>query len=453
MKYPLKKKTVSAIYDTPSGDNPLLEAMPDIIAKSEFDGKMLSIPPEPNDTADMTSQERLRGIRSLSSLFLPMNYMYIIYETLYNLINNTYTTRTSIEAAAKINAIFERNFETRQYAVQAGSGSLLGVSGIGKTSAIIRCLSLFPQTIEHSIYNSVPFYCKQIIYLHVQCPSDCSIKTLAFNIVNALDAALKCDTYKEKAKNLCKSNSTANAYIKAICMSHNVGVIIIDEIQNVILTAKRNRQYRPLIKFLVELMNDTATAVYLVGTPEADRMFREEVHLMRRTMGYRLGAMSYSKSFFDFMQKIWDYQFTPKHAELNEKIMKYFYDYTGGIPAYIIRLFQETQMAALQNGISSIDVKTIRNTAKRLSFEIPSPCGICTPISEFNGVGMDIADFPIESECEYTEADAPAYTAPSSRGRKPMPRDKVDLLVWLKSGVLEEKMKYFKMLEFMEGVY
>lgn len=452
MKYPLKKKTVQAIYDSPPNNNPLLEAMPDIISKSDFDDKMFSVPSLPSDTAAMSPRERLRGIRSLSTLFLPMNYMYIIYETLYNLISNTYMTRTSIEAAAKINAIFERNFETQQYAIQAGSGSLLGVSGIGKTSAIMRCLSLFPQTIEHSVYNGAPFYCKQIIYLHVQCPSDCSIRTLALNIVNALDSALKCDTYKEKAKNICKSNSTANAYIKTICMSHNVGIIIIDEIQNVIITAKRNRQYRPLIKFLVELMNDTATAVYLVGTPEADYVFRKEIHLMRRTMGYRLGAMSYSKIYHDFMREIWKYQFTPRRAELNEKTIKYFYDYTGGVPAYIIRLFQEAQISALQNGLPSIDAKTIRNTAKRLAFEIPSPCGACTPISEFNGVGMDAADFPIEPEYEYTEADVPAYPALPSRGRKPTPRDKVDLLVWFHDGVLEKKMDFFKMLEVMEGV-
>lgn len=452
MKYPLRKKTVQAIYDVSSDNNPLLEAIPSVIPKDDFDNEILSIPPLPNDTATISPQERLRGIRSLSALFLPMNYMYIIYETLYNLISNTYMTRTSIEAAAKINAIFERNFETQQYVVQAGSGSLLGVSGIGKTSAIMRCLSLFPQTIEHSTYNGVPFYCKQIIYLHVQCPSDCSIRTLALNIVNALDSALKCDIYKEKAKNICKSNSTANAYIKTICMSHNVGVIIIDEIQNVIITAKRNRQYRPLIKFLVELMNDTATAVYLVGTPEADLMFKQEVHLMRRTMGYRLGAMSYSKIFHDFMQEIWKYQFTPRRAELNEKMIKYFYDYTGGVPAYIIRLFQEAQISALQNGLFSIDAKTIRNTAKRLSFEIPSPCGICTPISEFNGVGMNAADFPVESECEYMETDAPALPVLPSRGRRPTPRDKVDLLVWRQDGVLEEKMEFFKMLEVMEGV-
>ena len=54
-------------------------------------------------------------------------------------------------------------------------------------------------------------------------------------------------------------------------MTHHVGLLLVDEIQNAVETAQRNRQIKPLLKFLVELTNDTATAVYFVGTPVAEQ--------------------------------------------------------------------------------------------------------------------------------------------------------------------------------------
>ena len=67
-----------------------------------------------------------------------------------------------------------------------------------------------------------------------------------------------------------------------------MGLILVDEIQNAVLTARKNRQVKPLIKFLVELTNDTGTATYFVGTPEAEELFISQEHLKRRTRGIRL---------------------------------------------------------------------------------------------------------------------------------------------------------------------
>ena len=44
--------------------------------------------------------------------------------------------------------------------------------------------------IEHEKYQGKPFFCKQILYLIVECPSDCSVKTLGLNIAVAIDKAI-----------------------------------------------------------------------------------------------------------------------------------------------------------------------------------------------------------------------------------------------------------------------
>lgn len=61
---------------------------------------------------------------------------------------------------------------------------------VGKTSTIRRALSLLSQVIEHEKYQGKPFFCKQILYLIVECPSNCSVKTLGLNIAVAIDKAI-----------------------------------------------------------------------------------------------------------------------------------------------------------------------------------------------------------------------------------------------------------------------
>ena len=156
---------------------------------------------------------------------------------------------TELEGIRQINALFCGN-SLHNYATQADTGSILGVPGIGKTSAIRRSLALMPQVIEHTEYQGHPFFCKQVLYLHVECPSDCSVKTLAMNLIAALDKAIGSD-YLNVLMSLRSAAASAIAtQLKILCINHHIGVILVDEIQNAVITAKKNRQVKPLIKFL-----------------------------------------------------------------------------------------------------------------------------------------------------------------------------------------------------------
>lgn len=147
----VKDQTVGAVYDSAPAGNPFLAAMPDLLPPARFLKQIGSSPPLPQELPAMTLEERRRLLPSLSSLFVPLDYMHAIYDTLYRAIATTYTTRTMIDGIRQINAIFAGR-ELQSYATQADSGSILGVPGIGKTSTIRRCLSVMPQTIEHTEY-------------------------------------------------------------------------------------------------------------------------------------------------------------------------------------------------------------------------------------------------------------------------------------------------------------
>lgn len=424
-----EEKVVGAIYDNGPADNPFLAAMPDLLSLSVFQDRIRSMPHLPHRLTEMTSEERRQSIPIVASVFFPAAYMYQIYDTMYRAIRTTYTSRAIIDSIKQTNMLFCGG-QGASYATQADTGSILGVPGIGKTSTIHRCLSLMPQVIEHTKYQGQSFFCKQVLYLAVECPSDCSVKTLAFNVLGALDKAIK-SNYLENLMSLRTASASAVAVqIKVLCLTHHVGMILVDEIQNAVETAHRNRQIKPLIKFLVELMNDTCTAVYFVGTPIAEELFSSEEHLKRRTRGLRLLPMKPDGTFRRFVEQLWQYQLTPKQAPLTDKMLNKLFDWSGGIPAYIIKIFQESQVQALLMGQAAIDEKTMQRAIDILAIKIPKTYSGGTYISDFELT--DNIVLPSDTK-EGALEEVPRMYA-NKRGRKAVRRDAADLLVAYRDG-------------------
>ena len=433
-KYPVGH-TVGAVYDINSG-NPYLDAMPDMLPPEQFAKAVASYPPIPHDLAEMSPEERRGLLPSLSSLYVPMPYQYAIYDTLYRAIATTYRTADVVESTRAINAYYCG----RNYATQADSGSILGVPGCGKTATVRRCLSTMPQVIEHMEYQGQPLYSKQVLWLHVECPSDCSVKTLGFGIMAALDRAIG-SHYLESTQGLRSASASAIAVqTKILLTNHHVGLLVVDEIQNAVLTARKNRQEKPLLRFLVELTNETMTSIYFIGTPVAEELFVSQEHLKRRTRGIRLAPFKPDGAYLDFAKKIWPYQYTAQAAPLTTSICNKLYNCSGGIPAYIIKIFGESQAQALLQGRVCIDEKVIQRAVDLLAIKVPRTYAAGTHISDFE-IGAQVPEPPTETE------EVPRQYA-NKRGRKAAQRDDGDLLVAYNNGVdIEEQLRKHGQLE------
>lgn len=418
MKYRnVHTNTVAAEYGKEQG-NPFLEALPELLGKTEFTEHMKSEIQFPYDIQEKSPQERRNHLTELMTWFQPLDYMYTLYDMLYRAMATTYQTKTVIESVRQLNEIY-MDFRTGKertlnYSTQAYSGAILGVPGIGKTSTIQRCLSTMPQIVIHTKYKDKQFYTKQINYLLVECPSDCSVKTLAFNILSAIDRAIGSEYFTQAGSLKSISSSALTTRLKIICMNHHIGLIVIDEIQNAIQTAAKNKQTRPLIKFLVELTNETSTGICFCGTLEAEELFTKQEHLKRRTRGLRLLPMKYNITYRKFITTLWEYQATLQKAELTEKLMKQIYDLSAGIPAYIVKIFQEAQTQAILSGKEKITYESIKQAVSYLGIEVPkvySRGG--TSISDFavqeievETIGVDDIDgTEIEVECQVIEND------------------------------------------------
>ncbi len=440
-KYPTSQR-VAAVYDPAQEGNPFLAAMPKMLAHSAFMAAVRSLPPLPAGLGAMMPEERRQHLPMLSSLFIPMDYTYVLYDQLFRALSSTYSTRTMLEEIQRTNALFRGS---PIYATQPATGSILGVPGVGKSSTIRRSLSLLPQVIEHEKYQGKPFFCKQILYLIVECPSDCSVKTLGLNIAVAIDKAIGSSYAKQLTTLRSAAASAIATQVKVLCLTHHVGLILIDEIQNAVTTAQKNKQIKPLIKFLVELTNDTCTSAFFVGTPIAEELFSSQEHLKRRTRGMRLLPFKPDGAYRAFLQAIWPYQLTPTTAPLSEQLANKLYDHSGGIPAYIIKIFQESQAQALLQGESCISAKTMQRAIERLAIKAPRTFSGGTHISDFEGC-PDTEQQPLPLGAE--DATAPVsrlYAKP--RGRKAAPREETDLLLAYQGGNLENYLRTHGLLE------
>ena len=112
--------------------------------------------PPPPDAAQLKPSDRRRGLNALSSVFIPLDYMAVVYSTLFCAMESTYTASDTIDSIRRVHAIHQGDgaaLAQLPVATSTDSGSILGVPGIGKSSTIRRCLRQIPQVIRHSQYG------------------------------------------------------------------------------------------------------------------------------------------------------------------------------------------------------------------------------------------------------------------------------------------------------------
>lgn len=420
MKY-TNSNTVRAIYTEPD-DNPYLAALPELMSKDIFLQLLQSLPAVPPDLLSLSGEERRRLLSGLVNLFLPLDYMYTIYDLFYRAIQTTYHTKTVLDSIRQIGVV--RQSGQTSFGTQAQSGSILGIPGVGKTSTVRRCLAQLPQVIEHREFRGQPFFKKQVLYICVECPSDCSVKTLAYNIIAAVDRAIGSDYFRVISHQSRISASALTTQLKIICLNHAIGLIVVDEIQNAISTAEKTRRIKPLVTFLLELLNDTCTGVYFVGTLEADEVFGQHEHLKRRTRGLRLLPFRPDGIYRRFLETVWKYQFTLHPSKLTDQIVNKIYDHSGGVPAYIIQIITEAQAQAIIGGEDLVDAKMVQKAINMLCISLPKSYP----------AGVSLSDFPVTVTEDQPQMipDIPPEPVPRmyavQRGRRAKAREQTDLI-------------------------
>ena len=136
-----------------------------------------------------------------------------------------------------------------------------------------------------------------------------------------------------------------------LCVSHNVGVLIIDEIQN--LCSAQKGVPEKVLNFFITLVNTIGVPVIMIGTPKALSILQNEFPQAKRGNGQGDALwerMPNDISWELFCRAIWTYQYKKEHIPFTAGMKDALYDEAQGIPFLAVHIYKLIQEDAILSG-------------------------------------------------------------------------------------------------------
>ena len=323
----------------------------------------LSIIPEYDETICQKNQAaRLMALSDLYQIYIPSQMSLEIYSKLYLALLRS-MQKKGTQMAIKQRYENYKAIQQQSYSgILGGSDSftIIGTSGIGKSSAISRAISLIT---ENRIIETDKPYTKIIPCLIVQCPFDSSVKGLLLEILRKVDEELGTDHYIHAVKSRASTTDMLIGVVSSIALN-NIGMLVVDEIQNVV----NSKNGKSLIGALTQLINNSGISICMVGTPESTVFFEQAMQLARRSVGLQYTTMKYDEYFQSFCKIIFKYQFLKNRTEITAAITEWLYEHSAGVISVVVSLIHDAQEIAILTGKEVLNLDTLNEAyQQRLS--------------------------------------------------------------------------------------
>jgi hypothetical protein len=348
--------------------NPLIEALPPILSFEEAYNNLSFMPAYDSKERNLSIHHRYHALLRLTRLYQPTHKTIELELKFSRFLRYGYVNRNpnSKENTMVLNELKDRLINkydlglTPDIRTTSSSFTLMGFSGIGKTSAIERVLSLYPQVIVHKY----PLSSIQITWLKLNSPHDGSIKTLCMDFFLKVDELLGTN-YLERYGKKRNSNSSMVVRMGQVARLHCVGAIIIDEIQHLLIGKKTDSE--ELMNFFVTMVNEIGVPVMLIGTMKAKSVLQQDFRQARRSSGH--GDMVWQQMMNDDNWKVlvsamWDYQWTKNETKLTQEWIDFLYEQSQGITDVALKLYLLGQSYAIESGVEKLTFEIIKYVKK-----------------------------------------------------------------------------------------
>ena len=328
-------------------DRTLLNPM--LSGKDLYDA-LLFLPEYDESIRSNDESTRLVALSELYNIYLPSSMSEEIYSKLYLSLLRSLNKKGTKNSIRQLNENFKCINQLPYKGVVGGSDSftIIGSSGIGKSSAVSRAVSLITDKpfVEVEGTKICPF-------VVVQCPFDSSVKGLSLEILRKIDSVLETKYYT----NAIRSHATTDVLIgivSQVALQH-IGLLIIDEIQHCV----NSRNGKTLINSLTQIINNTGVSICLIGTPECKAFFSQGLQLARRSMGLSYNPLPFDDFFEEMCRVVFDYQYTLNRTELTGSMIEWLYEHSGGLVSLLISLIHDAQEIAILSETEKLDLKSL----------------------------------------------------------------------------------------------
>lgn len=362
-------------------DNPLIEALPNILAIEEVIDKIAIYPYFNEVERKYEAHYRYHLVQRLFQYFQPLNIHVDLESRISRIIRQGYIARNPFRP--DYSEAFQDGYKlilngdielssSQSFSTTASGFSIIGVSGIGKSTALNRVLSLTPQIIVHSQYKGYKFSAYQITWIKLDCPYDGSIKGLCIDFFNKVDSMLGTN-HRKKYGTGRHSVNVLMPIMAQVAKSINLGALIIDEIQH--LSLAKSGGAEKMLNFFTTLINMMGIPIITIATPKALPILQSQFRQARRGSGQGdmiLEPMKNDDNWDLIMEGMWDYQWTKKPVEYSEEFKNVIFDECQGITDVAVKIFAMSQIRAISSGKEEITPKLIKNVAKE-NFQLIRP--------------------------------------------------------------------------------
>lgn len=333
----------------------LSEKIPPMLIGAELEQGLTYLPKYDPSICNADAGTRLIALNKLSEIYIPSKMTYEIYSKIHLSMLHSLTKKQTIDAVKQGNENHKKiqGFSHNSILGGCDSFSIIGKSGIGKSTAIAKSIELSGGMEVISLKNP---YVNIIPFINIQCPHDCSIKGLLLSILGQVDMAIGTN-YREAAIKAKASIDVLIGMVSQVSLNH-ILLIVVDECQNIC----RNRNGVNLVSAMTSLINSSGISICLVGLPETEDLFQREMHLARRSVGLSYMESPFDDYFIRFCETVYSYQFVANPSAITPEIIETLYQCSNGVIGLVVSLLMESQQMAILSGRETLSKEVILNT-------------------------------------------------------------------------------------------
>lgn len=341
-------------------DNILITACGPILSPVEIGRRLIHLPPiasfDPNTPTYILEHE----LAALWRLHIPTATGVSLAQTIDIMTRQGYVHRSPKDPGTWQHIYQNPNLDYEHTPIQLAA-AVVGIAGTGKSTALERALNLRRQVVIHDRFPGLVGPMRQLMWIKVEVPGSGKIGDLVENLVRATDAVLGTQYTQEILGGRRRNGATLAHEWLAKIRSHFLGLLILDEIQNLFKiqtkevrkSATRKDQERPplrivddeALKFILTLTNSTKIPVIVCGTPEGIDAFSSRMSTSQRlsTAGvHRMQhAISADDMFFSkrLIPELIKYQLLPRHIAISDELLRLVHTLSGGVLRITIALW------------------------------------------------------------------------------------------------------------------
>lgn len=378
----------------------LMMQMPKMLMGKELEEAMVSLPPYDPAIRSADAATRIMALDDIANLYIPSSMSFEIYSKIYLAMLHSLKKKQTVDAVRQGNQNHRRLQGVSYNSVLGGSDSfsIIGPSGIGKSTALAKSILLSG---GNQIIATEDPYARIIRCINVQCPHDCSVKGLLLAILSQVDMIIGTRYEQLAVKNRASIDNLIGT-VSQVALN-NILLIVIDECQNIC----RNKNGVNLVSSMTQLINSSGVSICMVGLPETEYFFSQEMQLARRSVGLSYSALPCNDFFIRFCETLFFYQYVAHPSKLTPDLIELLYECTGGIVAIVVSIIMEAQQIAILTGKEELSKETILlayqkrlknvqdfvqvNVRNRNQTSVPIEKSTLTIPEEFSGIEFDAA--------------------------------------------------------------